>query len=68
MRGAIKHALLVAGLSGLSVRSIEAQVSGYATDIGKTGLEAVASGLTNLGIGIAVAGIAIGLGLVIRRK
>ena len=45
-----------------------AEITGVTRDVGRDGLRAISHGLYALGVGIAVAGIAIGYGLQTQKK
>jgi len=63
-----KLTVVVAVLAFLLVSPAYAELVGSARDVGRAGFEAIAGGLYALGVGIAVAGIAIGLGLKMQKK
>ena len=60
--------VVVAVLAFFLVSPAYAELVGSARDVGRSGFEAIADGLKFLAMGIAVAGIALGLGLKMQKK
>lgn len=60
--------VVVAVLAFFLVSPAYAELVGSVRDVGRSGFEAIAGGLKFLAMGIAVAGIAIGLGLKMQKK
>jgi hypothetical protein len=68
MRKVIGCVLLVGIVVGVLAPEAYADISGFTNQIGENGLKALASGFYALGAGIAVAGVAIGVGLSAQKK
>ena len=68
MRKLFKHFLLVVLLGHVFIASAHAEVRGFASDVGKTGLTELGNGLFALAVGIALAGLFIGIGIAIGKR
>ena len=60
--------VVIAVLAFFLVSPAHAEIIGSAHNVGRVGFEAIAGGLKFLAVGIALAGIAIGLGLKMQKK
>jgi hypothetical protein len=68
MRNAISHVLLILCLGCVCATTAHAEIHGITSDIGGDGLKAIAGGLYAIAVGVAAAGIAIGIGLKVHKK
>ena len=68
MSNVTKLTVVVAVLALFLISPAYAELIGSARDVGRAGLEAIVDGLYALAVGIAVAGIAIGVGLKMQKK